>query len=774
MALPDWKLRSKTLIVCPQYPSTDDLYRYAFLHTRIRHYLAAEEEVDVFRVSPRISAKVRQFDGVYLAEGSFRILRLVLSARHHSHIATHTLTPGFWKAFQKHRYCMRLTAWVHGAEAQPWFRRNWLHQDAQSRVRARAITQRRLQVWRRFLEGAVPDSDAVFVSKHQALQVINDTGATVCRPRLHVIPNPIDTDLFTYREKSATQRFRVLSLRPYTNATYANDLTVKAILALSQHPEFSRFHFTIVGDGPLFDSTVSPLRQFSNVTIHKGFLAQRDLPALYKEHGVFLCPSRMDTHGVSRDEAMASGLVPITTRIAAIPEFVDHESGLLVEPEDHAALAEALLRLANEPELYMKLSAASSRRVRKGTSCDVILPKEVSILRGSVEALPTVSAEIAHRFRIAVYADINPNAIDGSSIWLASVAEVLGRIPNVSVTLFLKAPLQRTLLIEGLLRLSETVRVVEPDTPEGSKLNIPEAIGMLDRHHAKCPYDAVLLRGRSLCLQAASTSWAKKVWAYLTDVPQMRERWKTTDIDEFRTIVHSCQWLLCQTQALADHFAEIHPHAQSKLRLLPPAIPSRPLSTQPIIESNAFRMCYAGKFARAWGIEEMLRAHKNVRRFAPLAECHVFGDKFHNAKGAPHFVPSTKQALTNQPGVVWHGAVSRDRVMNALTGMHAAWAFRHASVESETLELSTKLIEYASLGVPPICVRNQVNQTLLGSCYPYFAESGEEAAEILLQMATSQSSDLAATECLARAAEHHSFEAVARLLRSQGMIPSSI
>jgi glycosyltransferase involved in cell wall biosynthesis len=34
-------------------------------------------------------------------------------------------------------------------------------------------------------------------------------------------------------------------------------------------------------------------------------------------------PSRTDTQGVSRDEAMSSGLVPVTNAVAAIPEFVD-------------------------------------------------------------------------------------------------------------------------------------------------------------------------------------------------------------------------------------------------------------------------------------------------------------------------------------------------------------------------------------------------------------------------------------------------------------------
>lgn len=37
-----------------------------------------------------------------------------------------------------------------------------------------------------------------------------------------------------------------------------------------------------------------------------------------------LIPTRADTQGVSEDEGMSCGVVPITNNIAAVPEFVDH------------------------------------------------------------------------------------------------------------------------------------------------------------------------------------------------------------------------------------------------------------------------------------------------------------------------------------------------------------------------------------------------------------------------------------------------------------------
>src|SRR5690606_7139241 len=111
------------------------------------------------------------------------------------------------------------------------------------------------------------------------------------------------------------------------------------ILELSSKPFFSDLEFRIIGDGPLFDETVAPLMNFKNVKLEKRFLTQDEIAALHKEYGLFLTPTRMDTQGVSRDEAMSSGLVPLTNAVAAVPEFVDETCAILAPEEDHLALA---------------------------------------------------------------------------------------------------------------------------------------------------------------------------------------------------------------------------------------------------------------------------------------------------------------------------------------------------------------------------------------------------------------------------------------------------
>ncbi|MBN2233786.1 MAG: glycosyltransferase, partial [Opitutales bacterium] len=92
------------------------------------------------------------------------------------------------------------------------------------------------------------------------------------------------------------------------------------------------------------------------------------------------CPTRWDSHGVSRDEAMASGLVPVTNRVAAIPEFVDDACGILADPEDAAGLAAGIARLYSDPSAFEALSLAAHQRVMSRSS-DGIGSREMELFR---------------------------------------------------------------------------------------------------------------------------------------------------------------------------------------------------------------------------------------------------------------------------------------------------------------------------------------------------------------------------------------------------------
>ena len=128
---------------------------------------------------------------------------------------------------------------------------------------------------------------------------------------------------------------------------------------------------TIVGAGPERDE-LADLASSLGVAPHirfLGALATTAVAASYHEADVFVQASVVLANG-DRDgipnallEAMASGVAVVASDVAGIPEVITPECGLLVAPGDPAALADALARLHDEPELRARMGAAARRHV---------------------------------------------------------------------------------------------------------------------------------------------------------------------------------------------------------------------------------------------------------------------------------------------------------------------------------------------------------------------------------------------------------------------------
>ena len=171
-----------------------------------------------------------------------------------------------------------------------------------------------------------------------------------------------------------------MTIKSFSSRIYANDLTAQGIVELSKRPWFKNLEFDIYGNGPLFEEVNRPLKKFSNVHLHQQFLNQAEIAAIHKRHGVYIGTTRADTQGVSRCEAMSSGLVPIANTCTAIPEFMDDDCGILIPAESYVELADAIERLYNDPELFLRLSENAAKRVRRQCSKEATIDKELALI----------------------------------------------------------------------------------------------------------------------------------------------------------------------------------------------------------------------------------------------------------------------------------------------------------------------------------------------------------------------------------------------------------
>jgi glycosyltransferase involved in cell wall biosynthesis len=250
--------------------------------------------VDVFRLRPDDAISYHEFQNVDVVTGSQRALHKLLESGKYRNVLVHFLSPEMWQVLKEFP-AIRKTIWLHGAEIQPWHRREFNLENEQDRNKAIRESALRMAFWREMLQPFPENLQLVFVSKYFAEEVFEDLGFRVPEDRYTIIHNPIDTDLFSYQPKPVEQRKRILSIRPYASRTYANDLSVEAILQLAKQPFFNELEFRIIGDGKLFEETLKAVERLPNIIIERRFLNQLEIAELHKEYGIFLVPSRTDT-----------------------------------------------------------------------------------------------------------------------------------------------------------------------------------------------------------------------------------------------------------------------------------------------------------------------------------------------------------------------------------------------------------------------------------------------------------------------------------------------
>ena len=151
--------------------------------------------------------------------------------------------------------------------------------------------------------------------------------------------------------------------------------------------EEPRFTLWIAGDtqhgGEDYLSSLHSLSAELGVTENVKFLGVRhDVDRLLAQADGFVLASRWEGFGLVFLEAMAAAKPVVATRVSAIPEVVeDNVTGLLVPPDDPAALAGALLALIREPARARQMGKAGHARVHAHFSAAAMVAKDRSSLR---------------------------------------------------------------------------------------------------------------------------------------------------------------------------------------------------------------------------------------------------------------------------------------------------------------------------------------------------------------------------------------------------------
>ena len=195
--------------------------------------------------------------------------------------------------------------------------------------------------------------------------------------RIEVIENGIDADRYVPSTDQG-QLKRQLGLDPARRYI----ITIARFHPVKDHPTLLRafadvcgrvadVDLLLAGDGPLraeLEGLVAQLGIASRVR----FLGVRlDVPDLLKAADMFALSSVSEAASITLLEAMASGRPVVVTNVGGNPEIVrEGVEGLLTPRGDAKAMAVAINRLLNDPDLAALMGRRAAERVRAGYRLD--------------------------------------------------------------------------------------------------------------------------------------------------------------------------------------------------------------------------------------------------------------------------------------------------------------------------------------------------------------------------------------------------------------------
>jgi glycosyltransferase involved in cell wall biosynthesis len=155
---------------------------------------------------------------------------------------------------------------------------------------------------------------------------------------------------------------------------------LQAMAALTRVGDGPGCQLLVVGNGPARESLESLSQQLGLSPWVRFAGTRMDIPRILPLVDVFVLPSLYEGFGIAILEAMAAGKPVVATTVGGIPEFVvPGETGILVEPGNAAALAEAIRSLLGDPEQARQMGIRGRGRVLAGYQISSVIRRHEQV-----------------------------------------------------------------------------------------------------------------------------------------------------------------------------------------------------------------------------------------------------------------------------------------------------------------------------------------------------------------------------------------------------------
>jgi glycosyltransferase involved in cell wall biosynthesis len=210
------------------------------------------------------------------------------------------------------------------------------------------------------------------------------------RHRVLTIPNGIDIPAFDAELLSRDEARRTLGLPSDATiiGTVANYYPPKNLpwyletiaKTESLRQAQAKILFVVIGDGPERDAVESKRRELGleETVVLPG--RRDDVRSLYRVFDMFVLPSSKEGMPWTLLEAMAAGLPCVATDVGACGWMLAPDAGIIVQPFDGKAMADAIASVCDDPKRRFTLGAAARKAVETRFRWKDTLEKTIQLL----------------------------------------------------------------------------------------------------------------------------------------------------------------------------------------------------------------------------------------------------------------------------------------------------------------------------------------------------------------------------------------------------------
>lgn len=186
---------------------------------------------------------------------------------------------------------------------------------------------------------------------------------------VHIIPRSVDLSKFQIkRAEKAINAPKIITMIGRITPLKGHPYFLKAMSQVVRH--MPNVKIQIIGDAPpkkkAYKDELLMLSRRLGLSSHVEFLGnRRDIPQLLSQSDcLVLSTITQEAFGRVILEAQAAGVPVVATKVGGVVEIIDDaKTGLLVMPKDPEAMAKAVIRILQDPQLSARMVEQSQRRI---------------------------------------------------------------------------------------------------------------------------------------------------------------------------------------------------------------------------------------------------------------------------------------------------------------------------------------------------------------------------------------------------------------------------